>query len=112
LHAAFFSSTDTARRDLQETELVAAEAMGNMHAHQVYMHYLAAKKSALNSLFMRDAGFVETEFSQATSDYRKDFNESQTTAIAEVASASQSGKSLQQVRAEMQATIAALKPAK
>ena len=112
LHAAFFSSTDTARRDLQETELLCAEAMGTMHANQIYMRYLGAKKATLNSLFLRDAGFTETEFSQAAADYKAEFNETQGAAIAEVATASQSGKSLQQVRAEMQATIAALKPAK
>ena len=112
LHAAFFSSTDTARRELQETELLGAEAMGTMHAHQIYMHYLGAKKATLNSLFMRDAEFAETEFAQASSDYTASFNQSQTAAITQVAAASQSGKSLQQARAEMQATIAALKPAK
>lgn len=112
LHAAFFSSTDTARRNLQETELLAAEALGSMHGNQIYMHYLGAKKQTLSALFMRDAGFAETEFSQAVSDYGKTLNQSQNAAIAEVAAASQSGKSLQQVRAEMQAVIAALKPAK
>lgn len=112
LHAAFFSSTDTARRDLQETELLAAEALGTMHGNQIYMHYLGSKKRTLNALFMRDAGFVEAEFSQAASDYSKTFNESQHAAIAEVAATSQSGKSLQQVRAEMQATIASLRPAR